>query len=333
MKRRKTKIFIGRNNTNDIIISNELVSDVHAIIYQLDKEQFKIQDLNSINGTFVNGSKINTAFITKNDEIKIASVKVNWNTIIELKNKTRKNKMLIFSILFFFLLVGGFFLILKSGKPFGFNFSNEKTQKAKNNFTELVAQAERSVFLIEAYNTYQQMTGTGTGFFIHHTGLAVSNLHIFNIGNRWNFKIYDGSLLELDTIIYQNKPHDIIIFRIKNKDNIKYPYLPLAQTPPKKGDDIFVVGNPKGIEGTLSKGVVSALRGVNVSEKKFIKGDAYIQIDAAISEGSSGSPVMNMRGEVVGIATLKILECENCNFAINPKFIYPYLPDDINPEK
>jgi len=68
------------------------------------------------------------------------------------------------------------------------------------------------------------------------------------------------------------------------------------------------------LESTLTKGIVSAIRSEVVPNDR-------IQIDAAISPGSSGGPVMNMNGEVFGVATFKALDCENCNFAVNIKLI------------
>jgi len=84
------------------------------------------------------------------------------------------------------------------------------------------------------------------------------------------------------------------------------PSLPLAHgSAVAVGDPVFVVGNPEGLEGTFSQGVVSALRG-----------ETYIQITAPISAGSSGGPVLNNKGEVIGVAVGAITEGQNLNFAI-----------------
>ena len=71
------------------------------------------------------------------------------------------------------------------------------------------------------------------------------------------------------------------------------------------------MGNPKGLESTVSRGIVSSIR------KYKGQRDALIQMDAAISPGSSGSPVMNSKGEVVGIATMLVKQCAYSNFAFN----------------
>lgn len=75
------------------------------------------------------------------------------------------------------------------------------------------------------------------------------------------------------------------------------------------GDNVYVVGNPRGLEGTFSQGLVSGVRNV--------KGNRYLQITAAISEGSSGGPILNESGQVVGIAVASVREGQNLNFAVS----------------
>ena len=104
-------------------------------------------------------------------------------------------------------------------------------------------------------------------------------------------------------------PNDITVLKISDES-------------PEKGQDICVLGNPPGIESTLTKGILSGLKGgteKEIMDGNFGEGNSFIQIDVAISHGSSGSPVMNMKGEVIGIATLSFAEanCVNCNFAVN----------------
>ena len=85
--------------------------------------------------------------------------------------------------------------------------------------------------------------------------------------------------------------------------------LPLVQTAPQEGESIVVVGNPFGLEGSVSNGIVSAVREIPGYGK-------IIQITAPISPGSSGSPVVNMRGQVIGVATLQAAEGQSLNFAV-----------------
>src|SRR5882762_362941 len=92
------------------------------------------------------------------------------------------------------------------------------------------------------------------------------------------------------------------------------PFLPLARQRSEVGERIVVIGSPMGLEETVSEGIVSAL-----PEERQEIGDitpATLQITASISEGSSGGPVMNLKGEVVGVAAAYLKRSENLNFAI-----------------
>lgn len=318
-------INIGRNSSNDIIINDSYISGKHAIITQISEEQFKITDNNSTNGTFVNNQKIKVAFLKPNDSLRLANKEIDWQkhfikktpkSIVLKQRKNLKKLYLIFSILAILLLA-----FLLKNNWFSKEKNNFQSNQNSENFKKLVQKVEKSVFLVDAKNTFGSKVGSGSGFFIHKTGIGVSNYHVFEPGQKWYIKTFDGKYLRVTKILKKSKKYDFVIFKVENRNNINFPVLRFAKNTPEKGDEIFVVGNPKGIESTLTKGVVSSLRGdINSrSANEFLKGDVYIQIDAAISSGSSGSPVMNMKGQVVGIATAKIMNCENCNFAVNIK--------------
>jgi serine protease Do len=176
---------------------------------------------------------------------------------------------------------------------------------------ELVRMAEPAVFLIQTLDQSRNVIGTGTGFFINGQGVAVSNHHVFKGGKFWRIKTRDGKYHPVTSVISSDPDIDYLVFTV---DIEQSPYLPLADELPEKGEDIFVLGNPKGLESTLTRGVVSAFRDIHTKNE-------FIQIDAAISSGSSGSPVMNMQGDVIGIATAKLDACENCNFAVNIQLV------------
>ena len=182
------------------------------------------------------------------------------------------------------------------------------------NFADLVEYAEESVFLVLGRNEKGRTVSQGTGFFIEESGLAVSNQHVFEGGTEWMIRTKNGNRYKVTEIIESNKEYDYILFRVDLGETDRFPYLKAADKTPRKGTDIFVLGNPRGLESTITRGVVSAIR--DQGEK-----EAVIQIDAAISPGSSGSPVMNMDGEVVGVATYKARDCESCNFAMNIKLL------------
>jgi len=175
-----------------------------------------------------------------------------------------------------------------------------------NSLSELYEKNKYAVFLIavpQTETTYSQ----GTGFFITSTGIGVSNFHVFEGGNQNDavIKTIDNHQYGIRRILKSDKELDIIVFEVEN-DHYDFPFLKLAQTQPVVGEDVFAIGNPKGLEHTLSKGIVSSFR----------ENAKLIQTTAEITHGSSGGPLFNMHGYVVGITTSGVGEA-NLNFAMN----------------
>lgn len=187
--------------------------------------------------------------------------------------------------------------------------SNEVIPIREKPLAEIVASAEPCVFVVNTYDRKGKRIGQGTGFFIEDDGVGVSNYHVFDKGRSWKIRTTDGKEHQVKKIMYQSKKFDYVVFKVDTQREM--PFLPLGNMIPLKGEDIVVLGNPRGLESTVSRGIVSSIRNYKGRDK------AIIQVDAAISPGSSGSPVMNRQGEVVGIATMKVSGCESCNFAFN----------------
>jgi serine protease Do len=186
--------------------------------------------------------------------------------------------------------------------------------KGDKSLPELVKQIEPAAFLVFAINQNGDVIGQGSGFFLEATGVGVSNFHVMKETKRWAIKTSDGEQYEVERLIKTSAAFDYAIFQIKAGGRT-FKTLKLATQTPAKGEEVIILGNPEGMESTLTRGIVSSIRGQdNIA-------DAILQTDAAISHGSSGSPVMNLRGEVVGIATYKVEKCENCNFAYNSHLI------------
>ena len=177
---------------------------------------------------------------------------------------------------------------------------------------DLVERIEPTVFLVYSYNPGYSGK-QGSGFFVSKTGIGVSNYHVFEGGSQQEIKTTDGRKFQVTNVLAQSQEYDYVVFQVENSAGTEFPFLPAATVTPRKGEEILVLGNPRGLENTLSKGIVSALR------------PPLIQMDAAISPGSSGGPVMNMRGEVIGIATFKVKGCENCNLAFDIQVILKQL--------
>ncbi|MGD0077610.1 MAG: tetratricopeptide repeat protein [Sedimentisphaerales bacterium] len=180
--------------------------------------------------------------------------------------------------------------------------------KADDNLVELVKKTKPAVVLIQTFNDNNQPIAQGSGFFVNNKGHIVTNHHVLEGAYRATVKTSNGMEYPIEGIIARNADADIVKLVVKMPD-ANTPFLNLSDIVPSEGQDIVVIGNPLGLESTVSAGIVSAVRDIPAFGK-------IIQITAPISPGSSGSPVINNKGEVIGVATLIITKGQNLNFAI-----------------
>lgn len=183
--------------------------------------------------------------------------------------------------------------------------SSKDIESAKS-LQDLYEKNKVSVFLI--YTSDGKKYHQGSGFFVSEEGICLSNYHVFagTLKGQEIIKTLDGEEYKISEVISSSKELDYIIFKIENDINQKFPFLPISNVLPNIGDNVFAIGNPKGLESTLSTGIVSSLRDENT----------LIQTTAEITNGSSGGPLFNMKGEVIGITSSGMGEA-NLNFAIN----------------
>jgi len=147
-----------------------------------------------------------------------------------------------------------------------------------------------------------QYVSQGTGFVISD-GRIVTNAHVVNAGAVF---VELGPARIPAHVDATDQLNDLALLSVKG--DLGLTPLPLATDAAEPGDSIYVIGNPEGLARSISTGVVAARRTVN--------GKSILQITAAISHGSSGSPVVNASGAVVGVASSMITEGENLNFAV-----------------
>jgi serine protease Do len=176
---------------------------------------------------------------------------------------------------------------------------------------ELVAKYGEAVISIET------PSGKGSGFLINDDGYAVTNNHVIQGETR------------IAAVLYQNVPSGLARRRIENVEIVALnPFVDLAllKLPPQKelklnhlvlgslddlnaGDGVFAIGNPLGLERSVSQGIVS-------TRNRNFEGQIYLQTDAAINPGNSGGPLFNLRGEVIGVTNMKATQGDNLGFAI-----------------
>ena len=137
----------------------------------------------------------------------------------------------------------------------------------------------------------------GAGFFVSGDGYIVTNNHVVVGGNSIEVTTDNGDVY-LAKLIGTDPPTDLALIKIATQADL--PYVRLAKTEPRIGEWVLPIGNPFGLGGTVTAGIVSA-RGRDIGEGPY---DDFIQIDAPVNEGNSGGPTFNVRGEVVGVNTM-----------------------------
>ena len=179
--------------------------------------------------------------------------------------------------------------------------------QAQDLLPELVRRIKPSAVAIETFDARGEKLSRGSGFFID-TDRVVTNRHVIDNAYRAEVHSYNGSIYQVKGVIAVDAEGDLALLKVDAPPNQVRPLL-LDRTSPQEGESVVVIGNPFGLEGSVTNGIVSAVRDIPTFGR-------IIQITAPISPGSSGSPVVNMQGQVIGVATLQITGGQSVNFAI-----------------
>jgi serine protease Do len=142
----------------------------------------------------------------------------------------------------------------------------------------------------------QMITGLGSGFFISADGYAVTNFHVVDHAKTVEVKTDDGKSYTAKVVGTDQKT-DLALIKVDSDKSL--PFVSFADKPPRVGDWVIAVGNPFGLAGTATAGIVSA-RGRDIGSGPY---DDFIQIDAPINKGNSGGPAFNAEGKVIAVNT------------------------------
>lgn len=161
-------------------------------------------------------------------------------------------------------------------------------------------------------------SGVGTGFVIDDKGTIATNHHVIDDAVKIRVKLYDGTEADEVELLESNPDHDLAVLRIK-----------IAKLPPPVvlgvsddvvvGESVIVIGNPIGLEHTMTDGLVSS--------RRVWEGKKYIQMSAPVSPGNSGGPVFNDHGDVIGVTVAK-LRGESLNLAIPIDVLKPMIKSE-----
>ncbi|HKR60766.1 MAG TPA: serine protease [Pyrinomonadaceae bacterium] len=165
-----------------------------------------------------------------------------------------------------------------------------------------------------------ESSSQGSGFFIG-PGLVITNLHVVKGMRRGSLRTVGGRKLtfHISHVLQIDETSDLALLGIYDAFNVPIPSLQLdARSNLSVGETIYAFGNPEGLTGTMSPGIVSA--GLRNTRDRIL-----LQISAPISSGSSGGPVVDSRGRVVGVALGSLKEGQNLNFAVHASTVRLFL--------
>ena len=163
----------------------------------------------------------------------------------------------------------------------------------------------------------------GTGFSVMEEGVIVTNYHVVADSRKVIVKLRNNKAYKMVQLLNADPAKDIAVLRIfpkKKLDTVKLGNSRRVKT----GQRVIAIGNPLGLENTVSDGLVSSIR-----EADGIK---LLQISVPLSSGSSGGPLFDTKGRVVGITTASLTQGQNLNFAVPVNYVKKLLPDDDAPK-
>jgi V8-like Glu-specific endopeptidase len=178
---------------------------------------------------------------------------------------------------------------------------------AQESIADIVKRSSDAVVLIVISDSAGQETALGSGFLVSADGEIVTNYHVIKEAHSAIVKLSNGAFFPVSGVLASDADKDLAIIKVNGKN---LPFLTLGDIDKLQvGDHVVAIGSPLGLEGTVSDGIVSAIR--NVASKK------WIQTTAPVSHGNSGGPLLDMSDHVVGVITWGVnLEAgQNLNFA------------------
>lgn len=181
----------------------------------------------------------------------------------------------------------------------------------------IAARCAPAVFYIEMYDAEGYWVGTGSGFFIESSGIAVTNYHVISEIASAKAMLYDGTVCEISGVYDYDIDKDIALIQVEGEN---FQTLTIGNSDAiVAGQTVFAIGSPDGLDNSISQGIIS-----NIS--RYVDGMNYIQFTAPISSGSSGGALIDEKGTVIGITSASMYSygesvIQNLNLAIPIKLI------------
>lgn len=171
---------------------------------------------------------------------------------------------------------------------------------------EIYEKCSPAVFSIDTWDANGDPYASGSGFFIDGSGLAVTNHHVLEDALSASVTLEDGTTHPILGVVEFD---DVLDYAVILVEGSGFPTLKVGDSlGAKSGEQVYAIGNPRGLSNTISDGIIS-----NPRRENF---DGMIQISVPISHGSSGGALLNTKGEVIGITTASLESGQNLNFAV-----------------
>ena len=202
---------------------------------------------------------------------------------------------------------------------------------------ELFEKSEEGVVKIrtDSVDSFTGTGGVGSGFVYDILGHIITNAHVVDGGDKITVTFLDGSQYNSE-IIGVDRFTDIAVIKVNEKPRLLHPLTVGDSSSLKVGEEVAAIGNPFGLAGSMTSGIVSQIGRLLPSQDTGFSIPDVIQTDAAINPGNSGGPLLNMRGEVVGINTAiqsSIGEFSGIGFAVPSNTISKIVPTLIEEGK
>ncbi len=225
-------------------------------------------------------------------------------------------------VLVFLLVILAVVVVLSLRKSATTEQNSNNTAKPPAEHSAKPKQLDEAVLTIVGMDTKGSAVSQGSGFILSSDGLAGSNYHVFRGVTRAFAECCNDRKFEIVEVEGADLAKDLVVFQLYEVGKIEKPQgLPHVVFAPsndlKVGQRVIAVGSPQGLENTVSDGILSAIR-----ESDSVR---YLQITAPISPGSSGGPVLDSEGYMIGVATFQLEKGQNLNFAVAADYIQPLL--------
>jgi serine protease Do len=170
--------------------------------------------------------------------------------------------------------------------------------------------------------------GLGSGFIVHEDGYLITNFHVIEGQKHFTVTQFVQTGAELKRVVHKSIRivaldafHDLAVLQIEDDHEAPFPKVVLGVEEPVYGERVFVIGNPAGLERTVTEGILS-------HAGRLFEGSLYLQIDASVNPGNSGGPLFNGHGQVIGVVNMGSRIMQGLNFAIPVRHV-TFLLDHI----